>query len=233
MEDEKYKRSIKDWAEEDRPREKLLTKGNQSLSNAELLAILIGSGNREDSAVELSKKILNSVDNNLNELGRRNVCHLSSSFRGIGEAKAITIIAALELGRRRKLEEALNRKKIVASLDAFQIFHPILSDLPHEEAWVLFLNRANKVIGSKKVSEGGIVASVIDIKMIMKEAVDRLASGIVLGHNHPSGSCLPSECDWTSTQKLKDACRIFDITFFDHLVIAGSDYFSFADEGMI
>lgn len=233
MENELQKRSIKKWAEEDRPREKLLNKGNQALSNAELLAILIGSGNKEESAVELSRKILHSVNNNLNELGKKSVQHLSSSFRGIGEAKAITIIAALELGQRRKLAEALTRGKIITSNDAFLIFHPILSDLPHEEAWVLFLNRANKVIEKKRVSAGGITASVIDIKMILKEAIDRLATGIVLGHNHPSGSRLPSEPDLTVTQKLKDACAVFDISFSDHLIIAGDDYFSFADENML
>ena len=233
MEGEGYKRSIKNWAEEDRPREKLLSKGNQALSNAELLAILISSGNKEDSAVELSKKILNSVDNNLNELGMRSVHHLSSSFRGIGQAKAITIIAALELGRRRKLEEALTKKKIVTSKDAFLIFHPILSDLPYEETWMLFLNRANKVVERRKVSVGGINASVIDIKMIMKEAIDRLASGIILGHNHPSGSPLPSDPDKVITLKLKEACSIFDISLQDHLIIAGEEYFSFADENMI
>jgi DNA repair protein RadC len=230
---EVYKRSIKDWAEEDRPREKLLSKGNQALSNAELLAILINSGNKEDSAVELSKKILNSVDNNLNELGMRSVNHLASTFKGIGKAKAITIIAALELGRRRKLEEALTRKKIGCSRDAFLIFQPILSDLPHEEAWVLFLNRGNKVMERKKVSAGGITVSVIDVKMIMKEAVDRLASGIVLGHNHPSGNPYPSDTDKLNTQKLKEACYVFDIAFQDHIIIAGDDYFSFADENMI
>ena len=228
-----YKRSIKNWAEEDRPREKLLSKGNQALSNAELLAILISSGNKEDSAVELSKKILNSVDNNLNELGMRSVNHLSSTFKGIGEAKAVTIIAALELGRRRKLEEALIKKKIVTSNDIFLIFHPILSDLLHEETWALFLDRANKVMKIKKVSSGGITVSVVDIKMIMKEAVDLLASGIVLGHNHPSGNPLPSESDKTATRKLNEACQVFDIIFWDHLIIAGDRYFSFADENII
>jgi len=233
MKGEELKRSIKNWAEEDRPREKLLSKGNQALSNAELLAILISSGNKEESAVELSKKILHSVDNNLNELGTKSVNHLSSAFKGIGEAKAVTIIAALELGRRRKLEEALTRKKIKSSMDAFLIFHPILSDLPYEEAWVLFLNRANKVVEKKKMSVGGINASVMDIKMIMKEAIDRLACGIVLGHNHPSGSPFPSDHDKIVTQKLKDACTVFDISLLDHLVIAGDEYFSFADEGII
>jgi len=233
MEEEVYKRSIKDWAEEDRPREKLLSKGNQALSNAELLAILISSGNKEDSAVELSKKILNSVDNNLNELGMRSIKHLSSTFKGIGEAKATTIIAALELGRRRKLEEALTKKKIGSSRDAYLIFQPILSDLSHEETWVLFLNRGNKVVERKKVSAGGITTSVIDIKMIMKEAVDRLASGIILGHNHPSGSPLPSDSDKVVTQKLKEACYVFDISFLDHLIIAGDEYFSFADGNII
>lgn len=230
--EEVYKRSIKNWAEEDRPREKLLSKGNQALSNAELLAILISSGNREDSAVELSKKILNSVDNNLNELGTRSVHYLSSTFRGIGEAKAITIIAAMELGRRRKLEEALTKEKIVTSKDAFLVFHPILSDLPHEEAWVLFLNRANKIVGRRKVSVGGITSSIVDIKMVMKEAIDLLASGIILGHNHPSGNSLPSESDKIMTQKLKEACCIFDISFFDHLIVAGENYYSFADDNL-
>ncbi len=233
MEKEVYKRSIRDWAEEDRPREKLLNKGNQALSNAELLAILISSGNKDDSAVELSKKILNSVDNNLNELGMKSALHLSSSFKGIGSAKAITIIAALELGRRRKLEEALIREKMITSKDAFLVFHPILADLQHEEAWVIFLNRANKVIERKKISAGGIAASVVDPKIIMKEAVERLASGIILGHNHPSGSCFPSEPDKIITQKLKEACSVFDISFWDHLIIAGNNYFSFADENII
>jgi DNA repair protein RadC len=233
MEEETYKRSIKDWAEEDRPREKLLSKGNQALSNAELLAILISSGNKDDSAVELSKKILNSVDNNLNELGMRSIKHLSSTFKGIGEAKATTIIAALELGRRRKLEEALTKKKIGSSRDAYLIFQPILSDLSHEETWALFLNRGNKVMERKKVSAGGITNSVMDIKMIMKEAVDRLASGIILGHNHPSGSALPSDSDKIVTRKLKEACYVFDISLLDHLIIAGDEYFSFADENMI
>ena len=231
--EEVYKRSIKNWAEEDRPREKLLSKGNQALSNAELLAILISSGNREDSAVELSKKILNSVDNNLNELGTRSIHYLSSTFRGIGKAKAITIIAAMELGRRRKLEEALTREKIVTSKDAFLVFHPILSDLPHEEAWVLFLNRANKIVGRRKVSVGGVTSSIVDIKMVMKEAIDRLASGIVLGHNHPSGNSRPSESDKIITQKLKEACYVFDISFFDHLIVAGDNYYSFADENIL
>jgi len=233
MENKLQKQSIKNWAEEDRPREKLLLKGNQALSNAELLAILIGSGNREESAVELSKKILHSVGNNLNELGLRSIQHLSSSFRGIGEAKAITIIAALELGRRRKLEEALIKEKITTSEDMFLIFHPILSDLQHEETWVLFLNRANRVVDRKKMSAGGLTGSVVDVKMIMKEAIACLASSIVLVHNHPSGNCLPSDPDRVATQRLKDACIIFEISLLDHLIIAGDNYFSFADEEMI
>lgn len=233
MKNKLQKRSIKHWAEEDRPREKLLSKGNQALSNAELLAILISTGSKEESAVELSKKILHSVGNNLNQLGKKSVYQLSSSFRGIGKAKAIAIIAALELGRRRKLEEALKRKKITTSEDAFLIFHPILSDLPYEETWVLFLNRANRVVDRKKMSIGGIGSSVVDVKMIMKEAVACLASAIVLVHNHPSGSCTPSEPDREVTQRLKDACTIFEVTLFDHLIIAGDSYFSFADEEMI
>ena len=154
-------------------------------------------------------------------------------FKGIGEAKATTIIAALELGRRRKLEEALTKKRIGSSMDAYLIFQPILSDLLHEETWVLFLNRGNKVMEKKKVSAGGVTVSVIDIKMILKEAVDHLASGIILGHNHPSGSPLPSDSDKIITQKLKEACYVFDISLLDHLVIAGNEYFSFSDEKLI
>ncbi len=233
MKNKLQKKSIKDWAEEDRPREKLLSKGNQALSNAELLAILIGSGNSEESAVELSQKILHSVGNKLNQLGKKTVYQLSSSFRGIGKAKAISIIAALELGRRRKLEEALTKEKITTSEEAFLIFHPLLADLSHEETWALFLNRANRVVDRKKMSVGGIGGSVIDVKMIMKEAVTCLASGIVLVHNHPSGNCLPSELDIDATQKLRDACAVFEISLLDHLIVAGNSYFSFADEELI
>lgn len=231
--EEKTKLSIREWAEDDRPREKLLKKGNQTLSNAELLAILIGSGNKEDSAVELSKKILAFADNNLNALGKMSIQTLSSSFKGIGQAKAITIMAALELGRRHKLEEALEKQKIESSLDAFRIFHPILSDLPHEETWVLFLNRANKLIEKKRVSTGGVTASIVDIKLIMKEAVNQLASGIILGHNHPSGNNKPSESDRLITRKLRETCVYFDISFLDHLIIAGNNYYSFADENFL
>ena len=227
----KAKISIKNWAEEDRPREKLLLKGNQALSNAELLAILIGSGNKQESAVEVSKKILNSVENSLDELGRKSIQELTGSFKGIGEAKAITIMAALELGRRRKLEEALIKPHITKSADAFDILHPILSDLQFEEAWMLILNRGNRVIDKKKISAGGTASSTIDVKLIMKEAVNQLASSIILGHNHPSGSTKPSDADRYITQQLKGACRLFDISLHDHLIIAGNDYYSFADEG--
>ena len=228
-----YRQSIKDWAEDDRPREKLMKKGDHALSNAELLAILIGSGNKDESAVDLSKKILSSVNNDLNELGKRSVRNLSSSFKGIGHAKAITIIAALELGRRRKMEEALNKPKITSSEDAFLILHPILADLGHEEIWMLLLNRANKVIEKKKISTGGVSASVMDVKIVMKEAIDHLAAGIILGHNHPSGQAKPSELDKQITWKLRDACQALDIYLFDHLIIAGNAYFSFSDENII
>jgi len=228
-----YRQSIKEWAEDDRPREKLLKKGDQALSNAELLAILIGSGNRDESAVDLSKKILNSVDNNLNELGKKSIHNLSSSFKGIGHAKAITIIAALELGRRRKLEEALTKPVIMGSKDAFRILHPILADLEHEEIWMLLLNRGNKVVEKKRISAGGVSTSVMDVKMVMKEAINHLAVGIILGHNHPSGHAQPSEYDKKITRELKVACQFFDISLYDHLIIAGNTYFSFADENII
>ena len=227
------KQSIKEWAEDDRPREKLLKKGEQALSNAELLAILIGSGNRDESAVDLSKKILHSVDNDINELGKRSVHSLSASFKGIGHAKAITIIAALELGRRRKIEEALKKPAITGSKDAFYVLHPLLMDLEHEEIWMLLLNRGNRVIEKKRISAGGVSASVMDVKIVVKEALDRLATGIVLGHNHPSGKPQPSEYDRQITRQLKEACRLFDISLHDHLIIAGDAYFSFADENIL
>ena len=194
------KLSIKDWAIEDRPREKLIAKGLQSLSDAELIAILIGSGNREETAVELSKRILKSAGNNLNTLGKLNLNDLQK-FKGIGDAKAITIVAALELGRRRKLSEIVERKIIRSSKDIFEFFHPILADLPHEEFWVVFLNQSNKIIDKYRVSQGGIAGTVIDVRLIMKAAIEKLASGIILCHNHPSGNLKPSGSDIKITKK--------------------------------
>ena len=225
--------SIKHWAEEDRPREKMMLKGVSALSDSELLAILIGSGNDKESAVELCKRILQKADNNLNKLGRFSVNDLTSNFRGVGPAKAITIIAALELGRRRKSEEVVERKRINSSNDAYAIFYPILSDLNHEETWALLLDRSNKVVSTMQVSRGGISGTVVDIRLILREAINHYACSIVLGHNHPSGSCTPSPQDTTLTKKLKEAAQWMDISLLDHIIVCGETYYSFADNGII
>lgn len=223
--------TITNWAEEDRPREKLMQKGIASLSDAELLAILIGSGNTEETAVELSRRILKHSQDNLLELGRRTVKELVANFKGIGEAKAIAIVAAMELGRRRKHAESLEKKQITASEDIFNLFYPLLSDLPHEEFWLLLLNRGNKVIDQVKISQGGLAGTVVDTRIILKAAIDKLASSVVLCHNHPSGRKTPSREDAQLTSKLKTAFEAIDIAMLDHLIIAGREYYSFADEG--
>lgn len=212
------KLNIKDWAEEDRPREKMLLKGVSALSDAELLGILIGSGNKSETAVELSQRILHSVSNNLNTLGKLEIKDLIKDFKGIGEAKAITIVAALELGKRRKLSEALVSPQITSSKDVYDIFHPILADLKHEEVWVLFLNRANKVVKNIQISKGGLTATVVDIRLIMKEGIQSLASAMVLCHNHPSGNTQPSDDDDQITKRLKEAGHIMDIRLLDHII---------------
>ena len=225
--------SIKEWALEDRPREKLIYKGLASLSDAELLAILIGSGSTKESAVELSKKILKDCQNNLNILGKKTVNDLKTNYHGIGEAKAISIVASLELGRRRKLQDTEMQNKISSSKDVFNLFQPVLGDLPHEEFWILMLNRSNKVIAQNKVSQGGISGTVIDVRLILKSAIDHLASSIILCHNHPSGNLQPSDADTKITKKMSEAGRIMDIPVLDHIIVTDNGYFSYADEGMI
>ena len=224
--------SIKEWALEDRPREKLMSKGINSLSDAELIAILIGSGNRNESAVDLSKKILQNADNNLFELGKMGLSELQKN-KGIGEAKAISIIAAMELGRRRKSAVIINKPKITGSSDVAIIFQALIGDLPYEEFWVLFLNRANKILSKRKISQGGISGTVIDPRIILKIAIDQLASSIILCHNHPSGNNRPSTEDIKVTKKMAEAGKLFDIPILDHIIIAGDKYYSFADEGLI
>ena len=224
--------SIKTWAEEDRPREKLLIKGKSSLTDAELIAILIGSGSRNESAVSLSKKILNSFDNNLHDLGKSNLNKLME-FKGIGEAKAISITAALELGRRRQLSNIKDKPQIRSSKDAYHVIAPVIMDLPHEEFWILLLNRANKVIAKERVSIGGVAGTVVDAKIIFRKALEALASGIILCHNHPSGNLNPSRADLEITKKLKQAGSFLEINVLDHLIIAENSYFSFADEGKL
>lgn len=227
------KLSIKQWAEADRPREKLLLKGVSSLSDSELIAILKGSGNSEETAVELSKRILKKSENNLNILARLGVSDLVNNFKGIGEAKAITIIAALELGRRRKTIESTERRTITSSRIAYEEFIPMLSDLNHEETWAILTDRSNKIVSRFKVSSGGISGTVVDIRLILREAVNKYASGIFLGHNHPSENCRPSPQDEQITKKLKEAARWMDIVLLDHIIVCGNRYFSFADEGII
>lgn len=227
------KLSIKQWAEEDRPREKLLLKGASALSDSELLAILIGSGNREESAVALCRHILSSVDNDLNRLARMGVKDLMNNFRGIGEAKAVSIIAALELGRRRSSLERKERQKIGSSQDAFDCFTPYLSDLNHEETWALLLDRSNRVISPIQVSRGGIAGTVVDIRLILREALNHYASAIILGHNHPSGNCTPSPQDRQITRKLKEAALWMEINLLDHIIVCNRRYYSFSDEGVI
>ena len=227
----KTKLNIKDWAEEDRPREKMLLKGVGALSDAELLGILIGSGNKNETAVELAQRILHSVSNNLNILGKQEIKELIRNFNGIGEAKAITIAAAMELGKRRKLSEVVIQPQITSSVTVFEIFHPILADLRHEEVWVLLLNRANKVLKKIQVSNGGVTGTVVDIRMIMKEAIDSLASAMVLCHNHPSGNSNPSDDDDNITRRLKEAGQIMDIRLLDHIIVCDHSYYSYMDRG--
>jgi DNA repair protein RadC len=223
---------ITDWAAEDRPREKLLERGASGLTDAELLAILISSGTRDKSAVDLGRELLGTVNNNLNSLGKLSVADLRK-LHGIGNARAVTIIAALELGRRRKLAEAPETIQIKCSHDVADIFQPILSDLAHEEFWILFLNRSNKVINRMKLSQGGLSGTVTDVRMVMKKAIEYLASGIIVCHNHPSGNLNPSESDSKITQKIKEAGGLMDIQLLDHIIVSGNDYYSFADNGML
>lgn len=224
--------NIKSWAEEDRPREKLLLKGKASLSDAELLGILIATGIQNMTAVDIAKVILQSVQNDLNQLARLSVKDLAK-FKGIGEAKAITIVSALELGRRKKATESVEKPKIRSSNDAYEVLRPYLSDLSHEEFWIILLNRANEVIKCEKVSSGGVSGTVADPKIIFKYALENLASAIILSHNHPSGNLSPSQADKDLTKKLKAAGNNLDIPVLDHLIFTDKTYFSFADEGIL
>lgn len=223
---------ITDWALEDRPREKLLLKGIPSLTDAELIAIIIGSGSPKETAVELSKRILASTGNNLNELGKLGVKELMK-FKGIGQAKAISIVSALELGKRRKISEIIEKKQIGSSKDVYELFVSTLGDLHHEEFWILYLNRSNRIIHQAKISQGGVSGTVIDVRIILKHAIDKLASGIILCHNHPSGNIKPSQNDIEITRKLREAGSVMDISVLDHLIVCDGKYFSFADEGIL
>ncbi len=228
-----YKKlKIKDWAVEDRPREKLLSKGPRHLTDAELIAIIIGSGNLDETAVELSKRILTSIDNNLNDLGKKGIDFLKT-FNGIGEAKAVTIVAALELSKRRKDAVVFDKNKITGSKDAADFFQPLLGDLNHEEFWIMLLDRGNKILDTFMVSQGGVSGTVIDVRLILKIAIEKLASSLILCHNHPSGTMQASDADLKITKKIKDAAKIMDISVIDHIIIGQNKYLSLADEGML
>jgi len=232
MSNEKKSISIKNWKEDDRPREKLLLKGRSVLSDTELIAILIGSGNKQENAVGLAKRILTASNNNLNELAKLSVNDLTQ-FKGIGEAKAVSLITALELGRRRRLEKALERSKITSSKTVFEIMQPILGDIPHEEFWVLYLNNSNKIIHKNQLSSGGITGTLVDIRILFKKALELSSVAIVLCHNHPSGSLKPSRSDLDLTRKIQEAGKSLDIKILDHLLITEKAYFSFADSNLI
>ena len=224
--------SIKHWSEDDKPREKLMLKGKGVLSDAELIAILIGSGSRNESAVQLSKRIIASVNHNLNALGKLSLKQLME-FKGIGEAKAITIQAALELGRRRRAEEAVELTRITSSKVVFDIMHPIIGELNHEEFWILYLNNSNKVTYKGQLSKGGMTATIVDTRLVYKMAIEQNATGIILVHNHPSGALNPSDADIQMTKKIKKAGETLDIQVLDHLIITEKNYYSFLDEGIL
>ncbi len=232
MEGESISFSIKQWNEDDRPREKMLLKGRQALSDAELIALLIGSGSREESAVVLSQRILATTGHNLNELGRLAISDLTK-FKGIGEAKAVTIAAALELGRRRRAEEARQKLKINSSHSVFEHLQPLIGELPHEEFWIVYLNNSNRVLQTHQLSKGGITGTVVDIRLVFKLAFELGAVAVILAHNHPSGTLKPSHADIQLTKKLKTAGESLDIKVLDHLIVTEKAYFSFADEQML
>lgn len=225
------KKSIKDWAPDDRPREKLLTKGSSALSNSELLAILLGSGTKTKSAIEVAKEVLDLAENNLNKLGKLNL-HDYMKVDGIGQARAITIAAALELGRRRQATEAI-RPVIQSSADIAHYLQAQLADKNHEVFLVAYLNRSNKIVHTEMISQGGITGTVADPRVILKKAIEHHAVSMVLCHNHPSGSLKPSKADEQLTQKIKEAARLLDMTVLDHVIVSEEGYYSFADEGLL
>lgn len=223
---------ITNWAEDDKPREKLMLKGKSVLSDAELIAILIGSGNRNESAVDLSKRILASVDHNLNALGKLSIAQLMT-FNGIGEAKAISIIAAMELGRRRRSEDAVELKKVTSSKAVFEVMQPIIGELSHEEFWVLYLNNSNKILFKSQLSKGSMTGTMVDVRIVFKIAFEQNATAIILAHNHPSGKLQASDADIQITKKMKMAGQQLDIPVLDHIIITETGYYSFVDEGIL
>lgn len=226
------KLTITQLSADDRPREKMITHGARALSHAELLAILIGSGSTEETAIELSQRMLNAVENNLNRLGKCNLKELMA-YKGIGEAKAVTIMAAMELGRRRREEELPERPLLNSSRKSYEYMRQRLVDLPHEEFWAVLLNRAGRVVETVMVSKGGVAATTADVKIILKAAIQNLASAIILCHNHPSGTCRPGREDEHVTQRIREAASLMDISVVDHIIVCDNQYYSFADNGKI
>ncbi len=223
---------IRHWAEEDRPREKLLTKGKAALNDAELIAILIGSGSRNETAVDLGKRMLLRVNDNLNALGKLSIAQLTT-FKGIGQAKAVTIVAAMELGRRRRESAAEELTKISSSETVFELMQPVIGELSHEEFWIIYLNNANKIIAKSQLSKGGITGTLVDVRLVLRTAIENGAVGLILVHNHPSGTLTPSDADKQITKKLKLAAESLDIKILDHVIVTETQYFSFADDGIL
>ncbi|UMY66960.1 MULTISPECIES: DNA repair protein RadC [unclassified Flavobacterium] len=223
---------IRAWAEDDRPREKLLLKGKAALSDAELLAILIGTGSQNETAVDLSKRLLAASGNNLARFAKMGLKQLQE-FRGIGEAKAVTIIAALELGQRRRAESSPDTDKVTSSLSVYELMRPLIGELPHEEFWIIYLNNANKVLSKLQLSKGGITGTLVDVRLVYKQAVQCGATSIIVCHNHPSGGLTPSDADRQITRKLKAAGEHLDVKLLDHVIITEVSHFSFSDEGML
>ncbi len=230
---EKPNISIKSWSIDDRPREKMVAKGRQALTDSELLAIILGSGSVGESAVDLSKRILSDHNNDLSLLGKIGINDLVKKYKGVGEAKAINIVACLELGRRRKEASPIEKPKIISSKDAYDLLYPTMSDLVVEEFWVLFTNRASKFIKLERISIGNLHSAVVDARTVVKLALENQATGIILCHNHPSNNMKPSKSDLQITERIKDAAVLFDMIIQDHLIIGDNTYFSFADQGLL
>lgn len=232
MEDAPKHLSIKSLAEDDRPREKLVSLGRHNLSDAELLAIILGSGSRNETAVQLAQRMLSENNNNINSIAKMGLNELKK-YKGVGIAKAVNVAAAFEVGRRRSTSDTVDRVKITSSKIAYESLKKFLGDLPHEEFWILILNRANKIVKEECISKGGISSTVVDARLICKSAIENNASGIILAHNHPSGQLIPSIEDKTITKRLKEALQLFDIALLDHIIVGDQDYYSFGDEGLL
>ena len=224
---------LKSWAEEDRPREKLLQKGVSVLSTNELLAILLRSGSDKESAIDLSRRILTDCNNDLNQLAMLGVHELMNNYKGIGVAKAASLIAAIELGRRRKPEDSSKKIIVRSSLDAYHYINPFLCDLEHEEVWVIYLEHSNKIKGCERLSAGGMNTSIIDVRILFRKAIDMKACHIIIAHNHPDGVMMPSGSDETVTRKIKEAGELLDVHLYDHLIIGKGHYYSFVDSGKL